>query len=164
MMPREDRSLGSLFSDLTHEFSLLVRKEVALAKAEIGEKAANLKASVTSLAIGGGVLFVAGLVLIAAVVLFVYKMMEGFEHAIWLAPLIVGAIIAAVGYFLLKAGLNKLSANSLTPERTVRSIKQDGQVVREHASFKGRENGASGATVVYPGGAIEPRLAKEHGR
>jgi len=35
---KEESSFGSLFSNLSHEFSSLVRQEVELAKAEASEK------------------------------------------------------------------------------------------------------------------------------
>ena len=38
---RHERSLGELFSELTHDMSTLVRKEVELAKAEVRQQASQ---------------------------------------------------------------------------------------------------------------------------
>ena len=48
-----------------------------------------------------------------------------------LAALIVGLIFAVFGVLLLKKGLNALDAENLAPERTVRQVKKDGEMVRE---------------------------------
>ncbi|MGB3556162.1 MAG: phage holin family protein [Jannaschia sp.] len=49
-----------------------------------------------------------------------------------LAALIVGIIFAIVGALLMRSGLNKLDLGNLAPERTIRQVKEDGELVRDH--------------------------------
>ena len=66
---RDDRSLGELFADLAKESSVLVRQEVALAKAELTQKAGQVGKDVGFLAVGGLVLYAGLLAIIAAIII-----------------------------------------------------------------------------------------------
>jgi hypothetical protein len=54
------------------------------------------------------------------------------DMAPWLAPLIVGAIVAIVGGVMLSGGLKKLKAENLKPERTLQSLRADRDLAKEH--------------------------------
>jgi hypothetical protein len=54
------------------------------------------------------------------------------EHANWLAPLIVGLAVMVLGFIALGIGKRELSGSNLTPSRTMDSLRQDGQLVKEH--------------------------------
>jgi len=85
----KDRSLKQIVSDLRTDGALLVRQEIALAKAELKEKAA--------LFAGAGLLAYAGLLaLFAALVLGLIAI----GVVAWLAPLSVGVLVL-LGAFLL---------------------------------------------------------------
>ncbi|HET8713964.1 MAG TPA: phage holin family protein [Gemmatimonadales bacterium] len=91
-----DRSLKQVLNDLRTDASLLVRQELALAKAELKERAGTA-AKQAALFAGAGVLAYAGLmVLFAAVVLGLIAI----GLVAWLAALIV-AILVLFGAFLL---------------------------------------------------------------
>jgi hypothetical protein len=51
---------------------------------------------------------------------------------VWLAPWVVGIVVAIVGYVMLQKGLNTVKAQNLTPERTAESVRKDAEVVKEH--------------------------------
>ena len=127
----EGRSLISLFSDLWRETSRLARAEAELAKAEISEKVSEVGTGIGAIAAGGAILFAGFIVLLFAAVGALELMLQT-EHAIWLAPLIVGLIVMIVGYIALKSGRKELSASNLTPERTIESVRRDAQLVKEH--------------------------------
>jgi len=125
------RSLVGLFSDLWRDSATLIRDEAALAKTEIAEKVVEAGTGLAALAVGGAVCF-AGflLILFAAVGLVAMALPE--EYAAWLAPLIVGVVVLVVGGLLLVAGRNKLKNGNLKPSRSVRSVRRDAEVVKEH--------------------------------
>ena len=52
--------------------------------------------------------------------------------AAWLAPLIDGLVIIIIGYIIYASGKSALDASNLKPSRTVASLQQDGQLVKEH--------------------------------
>ena len=121
---RERESAIGLLRRLVDEFSVLFRKEIALAKAEAVQSFSHLKAAAINIASGGAVLFAGLLVLLAAAVL-------GLSHVVadWLAALIVGGIVSIVGFVMINSGKNKFDSSSLKPERTQRALQQDKEMV-----------------------------------
>ena len=125
---REDRSLGQILRDLRDETSTLLRQEVDLAKTEISEKAARTGSNLGSLAVGGAVAFAGALALLAAVTLGLVSLLSQSmspEVAMWLAPLIVGLVLAAVGYSLVQKALQALKQEGIAPKRTTQSLKEN---------------------------------------
>lgn len=124
----EDRSIGQLLKELRDETTTLLRQEVDLAKTEMGEKASRVGTNLGSLAMGGAVAFLGALALLAAVVYGLTSLLDQFMSvgvAIWLAPLIVGLVLAAVGYSLVKKALATLRQESLTPRRTTQTLQEN---------------------------------------
>ncbi len=132
---RDDRSLGDLFSELAQETSTLVRQEVDLAKTEMGEKASRIvdlaktemgeKASrvgkdVGFLAAGGAVAYAGLLAILAGVIVVLDTFLP-----LWLAAVLVGLVVAAVGYFLVKKGLDALKREDVAPTQTIKALKED---------------------------------------
>ena len=125
---REERSIGQLLKELRDETTTLLRQEVDLAKTEMGEKASRVGRNVGSLAVGGGVAFLGALALLAAVIYGLTSILNQFMSvgvAIWLAPLIVGLVLAAVGYSLVQKALATLRQESLTPQRTTQTLQEN---------------------------------------
>jgi hypothetical protein len=124
--PPRDRSIGTLFSDLARDTSLLIRQEVALAKSEIANGVSNLGMGVGMLAAGALVAFVGFIFLCLAAVYGLSKVVEP-----WLAALIVGGVVIALGAALVFVGKGKLSSDKLVPRRTIRTLKDDGEWAKE---------------------------------
>jgi xanthine/uracil permease len=123
-------SLGELLKELSSETQDLFQQEIELAKAEMSEKAARLARNVVSLAVGGLVIYAGFLAVIAACSYGLMELLnEGMsnETAIWLAPLIVGAVVATVGYLLIRHALASMKKQSLAPTQTIRSIRENTQ-------------------------------------
>lgn len=129
------RPLAGLLSDLWRETTTLVHDEVELAKADITEKVAQAGRGVGAVATGGAVAFAGFLVLLGAAVGALWRVLPP-EMAPWLAPLIVGAIVAIIGGAMLSSGLKKLKAENLKPERTLESLRRDRDLAREHMPSK----------------------------
>jgi len=125
--PRDDRSLGDLLSELVQESSTLVRQEVRLAKAELSQNAAEAGRGVASLVVGGAVIYAGLLAIIAAAIV-------GLGQAgvpWWLAALLVGVVVAAVGGLLVARARSALQASNLVPQETVESLKEDREWAKE---------------------------------
>jgi low temperature requirement protein LtrA len=74
---------------------------------------------------------------VASLIWLTQALVDGIDVFIqrkWLSALIVGALLAAIAGVLAMVGKSKLSATSLTPNRTVRSLKRDGEVLTERVS------------------------------
>ena len=123
---KEERSIGELFSELATETTTLVRQEILLAKVELGQKAAQAGKQVGLVALGGAVAYAGLLCIVAAVVLLLAQYMPP-----WVSALIVGLIVAGVGYYLSQQQLNALKHFDPTPKATVETLKQDKQWAKE---------------------------------
>ena len=118
----EERSIGELLGELASETTTLVKQEVALAKKEITEEARVAAKNVGYTVAGGAVAYVG---LIAVVIGLGWLLGELLGDAEWLGLLIVGLVVAAIGYGLLQKGLTKLKEMDPTPDRTLRTLKED---------------------------------------
>ncbi|HYF59707.1 MAG TPA: phage holin family protein [Burkholderiaceae bacterium] len=127
---KSEKSLAALFSDLTRDTVELVRQEIALARAELSQKVTTAQTALASMAVGAAVIL-AGLFLLLQAVVAGVAMILPPEIAPWLAPLLVGAIVAAIGWAMLKGGKAKLDSDHLMPQRTMDSLRRDKAVVQE---------------------------------
>ena len=130
-IPEQDRSLVGLFSDLWRETQTLVHQEAQLAKAELSEKVSQVTTGAGEIAAGGAVLFAGFIVLLFAAV-GALQLMIPSEHAIWIAPLVVGVAVMIVGYVVLSRGRKQLQADNMMPERTLQSLQRDARLAKEH--------------------------------
>lgn len=119
-------SVVTLVQDLAHDVTSLFSKEVALAKVEISKNVDEAKSGIVSLIIGGSVLFAGILFVLGAVTLILAQYM-----VLWQAALIVGAIVAIIGFIMIQAGKKKVSADTLTPHHTLHSLAEDQRAVRD---------------------------------
>ena len=120
MQGRDDRSIGELFSELAQETTTLVRQEIQLAKTEMGQKASRVGKDVGFLAAGGAVAY-AGLLAIVAGVIFLVALFI----PLWLSAILVGIGVGAIGYFLVRKGLDALKQEDPAPRETMETLKED---------------------------------------
>lgn len=121
-------SVPELFSNALGHLSTLFRKEVQLARAEMGEKFGQAAGAIAPLAAGGALLLGALIVLLFAAVSLLVRF--GGIAVGW-AQLIVAAAFALLGYLLIRAGLSKLKVSNLMPDRTAEQLSRDAQAVKE---------------------------------
>ncbi len=131
----QGRSIGGLFRDLVDQTRLLLRQELHLARAEITEKAAQAGRQ-SAMIVTGAIVALGGFIaLIAAACtgLWVALIAADVEHqtAVWLAPLIVGIVVAVIGYALIHAGVSALRRMSVVPEKAAESLKETGRWMHE---------------------------------
>lgn len=129
---KSEKSLPTLFSDLTREMVDLVRQEIALARSEMSQKVSSAQAALTSVALGAAIALAGVFILLQAVVAAVAMFLPP-EMAPWLAPLSVGSVVAIVGYIMIKGGTSKLQPENLMPNRTMDSLRRDRAVAQEKA-------------------------------
>jgi len=124
---RDERSLGDLFSDLSRETTTLVRQEVQLAKAELTQSATEAARGIGMLVAGGAVAYAGLLFLLLAIV---FGLIEAGWDA-WLSALVVGLVVVAIGAFLVLRARESLKPANLAPRRTVETLKEDQEWVKE---------------------------------
>ena len=128
MQGNDNRSLGELFAELAQETSTLVRQEVTLAKVEVSEKASRAARHVGVLAVGAALAYAGLLAIIAGVI---YLVAEIDVVPLWLAALLVGLVVAIVGYLLVRKGLDALKREDFAPRQTMETLKEDQQWAKD---------------------------------
>src|SRR5918999_5785890 len=126
---QQERSIGELFGQLTQDMTLLVRQEVQLARTEMSDKLSRFTTNLVSVLSGGFVAYLGGLALVAALILAIRDLAN---ISLALSSLIVGAVLAIVGYVMLQKGVKELKGVALAPRRTVETLKDDVQWAKEH--------------------------------
>ena len=120
-------SVPELLSNALGQVSTLFRKEIQLARAEMGEKFGEAAGAIAPIAAGAAVLLAALVLLLFALA----SLLVRFGVAVGWAQLIVGAVFALVGYALVRSGLSKLKTSNLMPERTAEQLSRDAQAAKE---------------------------------
>jgi TRAP-type C4-dicarboxylate transport system permease small subunit len=124
---RNERSLGELFSDLTRDMGTLVRQEVDLARTEMTRQASKAGKDVASMAVGGAVAYAGFLAIVAAIIL----ALGALGLPLWVSALIVGIVIAGIGYVLIQRGREALKKVNVAPRQTVETLKEDAEWAKE---------------------------------
>lgn len=116
-----ERPVGELVKDATEQAQTLIREEIELAKAELGEKGKRA-------GIGAGMFGGAGLFGLFAFGAFTAACIGAVDLLVpfWAAALIVAAIYGAIAGVLALTGKNKVqSATPPIPEQAVETVKED---------------------------------------
>ncbi len=116
----EGRSVAELFAELAGETTTLIRKEFELARAEVVRNTARLTGGAILLVAGGVAALLGVQALVACAILALCRWVEP-----WLAALIVGGGVLVVGAILMAVGRQRLAHISLTPRRTIETLRQD---------------------------------------
>ena len=130
MQDTSNQSLHNLFGEAIRETSDLAQKEFALFRTEMSQ-------NVRTVFLGLAMVVAAAVFAIAAVMLFTESLVDWLARVLEseaLAALIVGGVMAAIAIGLGLYGRSAISRFSLTPQRTVRSIKRDTEVLSERVS------------------------------
>jgi predicted PurR-regulated permease PerM len=125
------RGMADLLKELRDETTRLFRQEIELAKTEMSEKASRVGRNSAYLAVGGAIAYL-GLAFILLGVM--YLIGWGLAAAglipiiaTWLAALIVGIVAGIVGYAMVQKGIQTLKRESVLPEQTVHSMRENKQ-------------------------------------
>jgi uncharacterized membrane protein YqjE len=129
MTETSDRSIGELTRDVSEQTAVLVRKELALATAELKEKGRHAGVGV-GLFGGAGVFgFYAVGALIATAILGLAEVVDG-----WLAALIVTVVLLTVAAVAALIGKREVTqATPPAPEKARESVAVDVETVKEAA-------------------------------
>jgi uncharacterized membrane protein YqjE len=130
MPDRQGESLQNLVANAIRDAVDLVRQEFTLFRTEMSD---NVSAMVKGAAFfaGAAVFAIASLIWLTQALVYAIDL---FVHSQWLSALIVGVLLLAVAGALGVVGKNRISAATLTPTRTVRSLKRDSEVLSERIS------------------------------
>jgi len=120
-----EKPIGTLLSETKEEFKEFLDTRLQLLKAEINEKMTRWKASVPLLAIAAAFLLSGWMVLTFAFVALLHALFLPSAYSWLWAGLIVAGIYFIGGIVLGWMGYSELTSVSVTPERTLKVLKQD---------------------------------------
>jgi uncharacterized membrane protein YqjE len=127
-----EKSLGDVVGDVSTKASLLVREEIELAKAEIGEK-------VSTLAKGGAVAGAAGVFAVFALIYFFEALAWFFNdlldvgESVWIGFLIVFGILIVLAGIAGLIGIRWIKRGSPpTPDMAIEEAKRTRAEILEH--------------------------------
>jgi uncharacterized membrane protein YqjE len=113
------KSAGRLMKEVTEDLSSLVRKEIELAKQEIGE-------SVSQKVKGGVFVAIAGVMAFFALIFMLFAIRDGLDvvFATWLADILTAVILILLGVLGVLVAKKKL-ATPIKADLTKKTIKDD---------------------------------------
>ena len=114
-----EKSAGQLIKEVTEDISTLVRKEIELAKQEVGS-------SVAAKAKGAAILAVVAVLGFFALIFFLLAIRDGFDEFMWtwLADLATGFVLLLIGGLAAMIAKKKLST-PISAEITKQNVKED---------------------------------------
>jgi uncharacterized membrane protein YqjE len=130
MQGNGNQTIQGLVGEALRESTDLAQKEFTLFKTEISQ---NMR----TLFMGLAMVVAAAVFAIAAVMLLTESLVEWLATVVdseALAALIVGGLMAVIAIGLGLWGKNAMTASSLTPQRTMRSLKRDAEVLSERGA------------------------------
>jgi hypothetical protein len=126
---RPERPFSALINALINDLSRLLRLEFALFKQEMAGNARRLSAGLAAVAIGAMLAFTAWLAIFSAAIIAL-----AIVWPAWLAALVLGAATLVVGGLILYFGVRRMRVQTLVPQRTVSTLREDGVWIKERVS------------------------------
>jgi uncharacterized membrane protein YqjE len=124
--PKAERSIAALLADLANETILLIRQEIALLRAELGENLGRAFRGAVAVAIGALFALSGWLALLAAAIIGLAQVVPA-----WAAALIVGGVVLVLGGIAVYLGLRRFAADALLPRRSIASLRRDEAWIKE---------------------------------
>jgi len=124
-------SIPSLLRDLRDETTTLFRQEVALAKTEMKENVSRMTSHAVHIAVGGFVAYAGIIVFLIGIghLLGALLIRAGLDPQVsqWLAPSIIGLVVAIIGWAMLAKAKNAMAHEDLKPRQTIDSLRENKQ-------------------------------------
>lgn len=124
-MHYRDRSFGEIVNDAKTELKDFVNTRLQMFKAEMNEKVGKVKTAAPALVIGAVFALTAWLIISIALAFLISMAFAGRPYQYALGFGIVGIIYMLIGGVAGFYGYRTLASGSMTPERTLRVLKQD---------------------------------------
>lgn len=121
-------SLGTLLRELAGGSTRLLRGELRLARLELEAAAKRTGRGTAAVATGGVLLLLGVMALVTGIILLVGD--EWLRGRIWLAAVIITAILGIVAVWMVMLGMSRLSRARVGPDATVATLKEDQEWLR----------------------------------
>lgn len=119
-------TIGELFGELTRETGMLIRQQMELARLELSQRVSRLGRGLTRVVIGGALATGGLLAIVAGIVLAV----TALGVPAWVSALVVGAVLAPIGYVLAQQAIAAMSREELAPQATLETLKENAEWIK----------------------------------
>jgi putative superfamily III holin-X len=140
----QERTIGQLFAQVTEDLSVIVRKEIQLAKTEVSAQL-GIAGKGVGMLVGAGVVALYGLGLLLIAIAFG---LVALGLPIWAGFLIVAVVLFILTGILALIGRKALTQVNPRPERAIANAQQTVEIVKN-----ARQAGAEHAKAVPPSGS-----------
>jgi H+/gluconate symporter-like permease len=127
----QSNSIPGLLRELRDDAGTLLKQQVTLAKVELKENVSRLGGHVAKIAVGGVVTLVGATVLLIGLGQLLGVLLEAAglsdDTAQWLGPVIIGLVVAVIGWALLSKAKKALAHDNIAPRQTFETLKADQQ-------------------------------------
>ena len=127
MIPRTERTIPELLSDVLGQLAKLIGNEFDLAKTELSSKAGQVGRAAVLMGAGA-------IILIPALVLLLLAAAAGLMHAGFsdaIAYLLAGGAALLLGAILIGVGISRTSGDALKPSVTLEQLQRDKIAAKE---------------------------------
>lgn len=126
----DEPSLSQLVGSLMDDTRILLRKEVELARAELGEELRKARQAGIAMGVGGAITAVGALLL---VIMLVQMLIAFVGMAPWMAYMLVGGALTIIGVMALLAGIRRAQTIDPVPHETLESVRKDVAWLKERS-------------------------------
>ena len=127
----QSTSIPGLLRELRDDAGTLLKQQVTLAKVELKENVSRLGGHIAKIAVGGVVTLIGATVLLIGLGQLLGVLLEAAgmseDTAQWLGPVIIGLIVAVIGWSLLSKAKKALARENIVPRQTIETLKADQQ-------------------------------------
>ncbi len=106
-----------MFDHLTTDLARLFEQEKLLIRTEVKEIVTEAKVAVGSMVVGGALLAVGGLALVATIIIVLAQFMP-----LWGSAALVTAVLLVVGFVMVNGAKRKLTADKITPRQSIETM------------------------------------------
>ena len=132
-MHRSGNGIFGLLCGLIGDARTLIRQELQLLRDEVFSEISKFRQAAVAMGVGIGFAALGGLF---ALIMLVHVLHEFVHLPLWACYGLIGVILLAVGAALLIKAKNALQSFNLIPRRTLHSVKEDAQWIKEQVSNK----------------------------
>ncbi len=128
-------SIVTLLRDLRSETSTLIQQQVELVKEEVTEKITELAANAVRVGIGAFVAYAGAIILLIGLAdlvgMFLIRSGMETEMAAWLSRVLVGLVVAIIGWTLLAKAKKAIADQKIVPEQTMQTLSDNKEWAQE---------------------------------
>lgn len=129
--PVHEESIGGLLRGILNDLRMLVREEIALARAEIREQVGHAKTAAITFGVCAVALLVGFVLLLAAAAT---SLADAMQWPVWAGLLAMALLLSIIGVAAYAMGRHQLHHVHAVPQETIASVKENAEWIAKRIS------------------------------